>query len=192
MSEARVTGTAGDIIRSVHEGLELERTKVANMCSWPGVKALQTICEKYGEEYEFETFRKEILPNLYPEIFDLMFDRKERNLEAVFKLKNHDSVKEVHDEISSPIYLRKFSEMFYPYINREIDAIFGFFGTSYDEHVGEYRKAIEFDREISELIAFEYTSWETFTWYDGGEMEGDDYLEIYRCDVNTAKISSKH
>ena len=192
MNNTRVGGMAADVVRFAHESIELETIRYENERSWPNPKFLQMIFEKYRREYEFETFRKEILPNLYPEIFDMIFNRKKRNLEAVFKLKGYNSVKGIHEEVSSPIYLRKFSEVFFPYINKEIDAILRFFGTSYDEHVEEYQKAIESDRKISDLVAFEYSLWETYTWYDGGEMEGDDYLQVYHCDIATAVVSSKY
>ena len=94
----------------------MNTTRYENEQSWPNPKFLQMIFEKYRGEYEFETFRKEILPNLYPEIFDMIFNRKTKNLEAVFKLKGYDSVKGIHEEVSSPIYLRKFSEVFFPHI----------------------------------------------------------------------------
>jgi hypothetical protein len=167
MSEARVSGMA-----------------------WPNPKYLQMVYDKYGKKCEFEVFRKDILPGLYTEIFDMIYNRRERNLQAVFALKDHDLPDGVHDEVSSPIYLRKFSELCYPYINTQIDAIFGFFGTSYDEHVEEYQKEIESDRKISDLIAFEYSQWEMNTRY-GGELEGDDYLAVYRCNVATGECRRK-
>lgn len=178
----------------IHEQAKTELTRDENEWSWPNLRYLQRIFAKYGREYEFDVFRKEILPNLYPEIFDMLFDRKEHRLEAVFMLKGH-RLDGVHEEISSPVYLRKFSEVFKPYINEEIDAILGYFGASYDEYAEQYQKEIESDQEIAELIAFEYSEWETetFTFGIGGEeMDCESYLVTYWCDVATGKSRRKY
>ena len=198
MNNTRVSGMAADVVRFAHESIELETIRYENERSWPNPKFLQMIFEKYRREYEFETFRKEILPNLYPEIFDMIFNRKKRNLEAVFKLKGYNSVKGIHEEVSSPIYLRKFSEVFNPYINREIDAILGYFGTSYDEYVEQYQKEIESDQEMANLIAFEYSIWvwetSTVCFSDAEEEEGDviSSLVTYHCDIATADRHISH
>ena len=193
-SDVIVGGMVTGIVRSVYEELELDPIKCKNEQTWPNPLLLQVIQEKYAKNYEFDVFRKEMLPNLYPELFDLFFNRKDKQLEAVFKLKEQGLVKGIHEEVSSPIYLRKFSEVFFPYINRGIDAILGYFGTSYEEHVEKYQRAIESDQKISDLVAFEYSQWETFTWYDGdgGEIEGYDCLKTYYCDMSTMKKSSKY
>ena len=144
-------------IRNAHEKFLEEEKRWENRASWPNPKYLSEIREKYSFEYDLETFRKK-LPDLYPEIFDLIFDRNENDLEAIFKLKVGA---EIHDEVRSPLYLRLFSDQFMPFINKEIDAIYGFFGLKYKSMERKFRDEVRKDEELADLIGFRYSSWAT-------------------------------
>ncbi len=169
-------------IRKAHKEFLEEEKRWENRASWPNPKYLSEIREKYSFEYDLETFRKK-LPDLYCEIFDIIFDRNENDLEAIFKLKVGA---EIHDEVRSPVYLRLFSDQFMPFINKEIDAIFGFFGLKYKSMERKFKDEVRKDEELSDLIAFRYSSWDCYTFSDGGEeIEGDSYKVFHRCDVRT-------
>ena len=163
-----------------------------NYKTWPDPKYLQLLFNRYSHMYDFNTFGKEILPNIYDYIFKIIFrggsycsKYDDEKVFAVFVLNGQ----KIREEVTSPILLRKFSDVFYPYINKEIDGIFRFFGVSYDEYAEKYRQAMDPDRNLSNIVAFVFFRWNAL-WDPNNRNKVVGYEKIkYHCDMETEEIS---